>query len=77
MSAGVIFWMWGFEPYVSNAHFGDCAHCQAIQVSAGDNVFAQIVAPTAAHAQAVSASQPPLPGCTVGESRPCPRSASG
>ena len=65
--AGVIFWMWGFEPYVSNSHFGECRHCQAIQVSAADNVFTQIVAPTAASAQAASAALGPQAGCTAGE----------
>ena len=59
--------MWGFEPYVSNSHFGECRHCQAIQVSAADNVFTQIVAPTAATVQASSAAMGPQQGCSVGE----------
>ena len=63
--------MWGFEPYVSNAHFGECRHCQAIQVSSGDNVFTGVVAPASAHAQAVSASLPPLAGCIVGAPPHC------
>ena len=62
--------MWGFEPYVSNAHFGACRHCQAIQVSEGDNVFTQVVAPSSAYVQAVSASQGHMAGCAVGERPP-------
>lgn len=65
-TAGVVFWQWGFEPYVSNSHFGKCRHCEAIQVSAADSVFTQIIRPTASHAKAALLAAPPLPGCTSG-----------
>ncbi|KAK9814994.1 hypothetical protein WJX73_004261 [Symbiochloris irregularis] len=62
---GVVFWQWGFEPYVSNSHFGKCRHCEAIQVSASDSVFTQVIRPAADYSHGLLAVAPPVPGCKL------------
>lgn len=65
-TAGVIFWQWGFAPYVAEEFLQGCMHCQAIQVSASDGVFKNIIAPVAEHAAKVALSRSPVAGCKPG-----------
>ncbi|DBB03621.1 TPA: hypothetical protein ACH3X3_010954 [Trebouxia sp. C0006] len=60
---GVIFWQWGFAPYVAEEFLQGCMHCQAIQVSSSDGVFKNIIAPVAEHAAKIAASRSPVAGC--------------
>lgn len=64
--AGVIFWQWGFAPYVAEEFLQGCIHCQAIQVSSSDGVFKNIIAPAAEHAAQVALSRSPVAGCKSG-----------
>lgn len=64
---GVIFWQFGFNPYVSNSIFGKCRHCQAIQISASDSVFQNVIAPAALQASRLSKSLPRVTNCSSGE----------
>lgn len=66
-TAGVIFWQFGFAPYVSNSIFGKCRHCQAIQISASDSVFQNVIAPAALQASRLSKSAQKVARCTPGE----------
>nr|QOL01199.1 putative extracellular protein TR9_011a [Trebouxia lynnae] len=60
---GVIFWQWGFAPYVAEEFLQGCIHCQAIQVSSSDGVFKNIIAPVAEHAAQVALNRSPVAGC--------------
>ena len=62
----VIFWQWGFAPYVAEEFLQGCMHCQAIQVSSSDGVFKNIIAPVAEHAAKIAASRSPVAGCKPG-----------
>ena len=64
--AGVVFWQFGMEPYVSNQIFGRCRHCEAIQISAPDSVFKNVIGPAAQQAAVLSKSSSPVPNCTPG-----------
>ena len=64
--AGVIFWQWGFAPYIAEEFLQGCIHCQAIQVSSSDGVFKNIVAPAAEYAAQMAVSRSPVPGCKPG-----------
>jgi len=64
--AGVVFWQFGFEPYVSNSIFGKCRHCEAIQVSSADSVFQNVVAPAAKKASKLSRSSGKVANCSPG-----------
>ena len=64
--AGVIFWQWGFAPYVSEEFLEGCIHCQAIQVSSSDGVFKNIIAPAADYAHKVALTRSPVAGCKAG-----------
>jgi hypothetical protein len=66
VAAGVIFWQFGFEPYVSNNIFGKCRHCEAIQMSTADSVFQNVVAPAAQKASKLSRSSGKVSKCTPG-----------
>lgn len=68
-NAGVVFWQFGFEPYVSNKIFGKCRHCEAIQISATDTVFQNVISPAAQQAAKISRGRLPSPKCTPGERR--------
>lgn len=65
---GVIFWQFGFEPYVSNNIFGKCRHCEAIQMSTADSVFQNVVAPAAQKASKLSRSSGKVSKCTPASS---------
>lgn len=65
-SAGVIFWQWGFAPYIAEEFLQGCRHCQAIQVSASDGVFKNIIAPAAEYAAQVAVDRSPVPKCKPG-----------
>ena len=67
---GVIFWQWGFAPYVAEEFLEGCIHCQAIQVSSSDGVFKNVIAPAAEHAAQVALSRSPAPGCKPGMGLP-------
>ncbi|KAL3155965.1 hypothetical protein ABBQ32_012960 [Trebouxia sp. C0010 RCD-2024] len=60
---GVIFWQWGFAPYIAEEFLQGCRHCQAIQVSASDGVFKNIIAPAAEYAAQVAVDRSPVPKC--------------
>lgn len=64
--AGVIFWQWGFAPYIAEEFLQGCIHCQAIQVSSSDGVFKNIIAPAAEYAAQVAVSRSPIKGCKPG-----------
>ena len=64
--AGVIFWQWGFAPYIAEEFLQGCIHCQAIQVSSSDGVFKNIIAPAAEYAAQVAVSRSPAKGCKPG-----------
>lgn len=64
--AGVIFWQWGFAPYVSEEFLEGCMHCQAIQVSSSDGVFKNIIAPAADYAHKMALKNSPVAECAAG-----------
>ena len=64
--AGVIFWQWGFAPYVSAEFLEGCIHCQAIQVSSSDGVFKNIIAPAADYSHKIALSRSPVAECSAG-----------
>lgn len=72
VGAGVIFWQWGFAPYVSAEFLEGCIHCQAIQVSSSDGVFKNIIAPAADYSHKIALSRSPVAECSAGTDRtPC------
>ena len=65
-TAGVIFWQFGFQPYVSNDIFGKCRHCEAIQISAADSVFQNVIGPACQKAAQISKAKGQIIGCSPG-----------
>ncbi|KAK9861966.1 hypothetical protein WJX84_012076 [Apatococcus fuscideae] len=62
--SGLVFWQWGYTPYVDRSHFEGCLHCFAIQVTPSDAIFTNIIHPSAEKALKTMRSAPAAPGCT-------------
>ncbi|KAK9838655.1 hypothetical protein WJX74_000745 [Apatococcus lobatus] len=62
--SGLVFWQWGYTPYVDRSHFEGCLHCFAIQVTPSDAIFTNIIHPSAEKALKFMKSAETVTGCT-------------